>query len=215
MVIRRLNHAAIVIETLDKTIVFDPYDPEVTGLKWKDIAADIVCTTHDHKDHNYLSGILGDPFCISGPGEYEVASIRIQGYQAFHDDKNGEERGPMTLYVLSSEDMNIAHFGNLGHELTDDLKSNLVHIDVLCIPVDGVESLSPKLASKIIAQIEPSIVIPMHYAVKGSSTEELGTLEAFLKEVGVEDVKNEKKLKLKGQQSLSLDTEFVVLEPEY
>ena len=44
--------------------------------------------------------------------------------------------------------------------------------------------MSGKVASEVIAQIEPRVVIPMTYAVEGLK-ETLGTVDAFCKELGV------------------------------
>ena len=44
-----------------------------------DAEADIVTTSHQHYDHNYIKGIKGN-FChIHKPGEYNVSGIEIKG----------------------------------------------------------------------------------------------------------------------------------------
>lgn len=217
MQITYLNHAAFLIETQNKRIVIDPYDPSFTGMKWKDIEADVVCVTHQHEDHNYITGVTGNPYVIQTPGEYELGSIHIQGIQAYHDTKQGQEKGPMTLYVINSEDMVVGHFGNLGHELEEEQAEQLGSIDILLIPVDGVGSINAHSASAIVAQIDPFIVIPMHYKMVGTKTEEWGFagVEEFLKEMGLEDMERKKSLSLKSKSALPEETEVVVLENSY
>jgi len=217
MKITHLNHAAFLIEAAGKRIVIDPYDPSFTGMPWKDLEADIVCITHDHQDHNYLAGIKGDPYVVKAPGEYEIAGITIQGTQAYHDDKLGAEKGLMTLFAIQAEGIVVGHFGNLGHELEDAQEEELSELNVLLIPVDGVGSINANTAASVAAQIEPNIIIPMHYNIKGTKTEEWGfaELSEFLKEMGVEQAEPQKELVIKGISALPEETEVVVLQPAY
>ena len=50
-------------------LVTDPYSPE-TGLKLPRLTANVVTVSHDHEDHNYVKGVKGSPYVITGPGEY-------------------------------------------------------------------------------------------------------------------------------------------------
>ena len=73
-------------------IVIDPFDEE-TGLRVPKLEADLLLVTHQHKDHNNVKAVSGDPFLVEGPGEYEVKEVSIQGIQSFHDSSQGKERG--------------------------------------------------------------------------------------------------------------------------
>lgn len=215
MKITHLGHASFLIETQGRKILIDPYDPEMLGMKWKEQEVDIVCLTHDHQDHGHLKGVSGNPVVLADPGEYEIADVRIQGLAAYHDDKQGAERGPVTLFLIESEDMTIAHFGDIGHELLDEQEERLGEIDVLMIPVGGVFTINAKQAGEMIATIEPSVTIPMHYSVQGTKTEEWGLapLGDFLKEMGVENAEPQKILELKNKATLPEESQVVILEP--
>ena len=67
---------------------------------------------------------------------------------------------------------------------------------MLFIPVGGGETISPATASSVISQIEPRIVVPMHYALPGQQTfmTDLAPLEKFTHELGLKDVVAEEKL---------------------
>ena len=122
-------------------IVIDPYGEKIGKLP--NLSADILLVTHDHPDHNNTKGVKGDPFLISGPGEYEVKGVFIQGIPSFHDDVNGKERGTNTIYVFEAEDMRFCHLGDLGQkQLTDEQLEKIDAVDVLMIPV-GVECDPP------------------------------------------------------------------------
>jgi hypothetical protein len=79
------------------------------------------------------------------------------------------------------------------------------------VPVGGRASLSPAQASEVISLFEPSVVIPMYYKVPGIKVK-LGTLNRFLKEMGLEKVKTQETLKV-TQSNLSEETQVIVLEP--
>ena len=97
-------------------IVIDPFNEEKTGLKLPNFSADIALVTHNHADHNNVKDLKGTPFVIQGPGEYEVKEIFVQGIPAFHDDKEGKEKGQNTIYVFEAEDMRFCHLGDLGQK---------------------------------------------------------------------------------------------------
>ena len=194
-------------------IVIDPFD-EKTGLKLPNFSADIVLSTHAHHDHNNIKAVKGDPFVISGPGEYEVKGVFVQGIPSWHDDKEGKERGSNTIYVIEAEDIKFCHLGDLGQkQLTDEQLEKIDTIDVLMIPVGGKYTIDSQEAQKIISQIEPKIVIPMHYALPKQS-DDLDGVDKFLKVMGKNAIAPIDKLTVKDS-TLPKEgaTEIVILEP--
>ncbi len=176
-------------------MVIDPYDPQL-GLKLPKTEADIVAVTHDHYDHNAASEIGGAPFIISGPGEYEVKGINVVGVATFHDNKRGALRGKNTIYNLKVDGVNIAHLGDLGQdELTNEQIEALGNVDVLMVPVGGVYTIDGAVAAKIVASLEPRVIIPMHYFDKDAKVN-LEGVEKFLKEMGKENIEPLPKLVL-------------------
>lgn len=183
-----LGHASFKIKGKVASVVTDPYDPQL-GLKLPKVEADIVTISHDHYDHNAASLVGGEPFVINGPGEYEVKGINIIGVSSYHDNKKGAERGKNTLYNIKVDNVNIAHLGDLGQEeLSSEQIESLGNVDILMIPVGSVYTIDAGTAAKITAALEPSVVIPMHYADKNAKVN-LEDVEKFLKEMGKEDVK--------------------------
>ena len=192
-------------------LVIDPFD-EATGLKVPNFTADILCITHDHHDHNNKKAVKGEPFLIEGPGEYEVKEVFIQGIPAFHDDKEGKERGQNTIYVVEAEGMRLCHLGDLGQkELTSEQLEKIGDIDILMVPVGGVYTIDSKEAAKIISQIEPRVVIPMHYFVPKLKIK-LEGVDKFLKEMGKKSVEPQPKLLIKQKDLPEEETQIVVLK---
>ncbi|MFH1968651.1 MAG: MBL fold metallo-hydrolase [bacterium] len=208
-------------------IVIDPFDDSL-GLKVPNFSADIALVTHDHHDHNNVKALKGDPFVISGPGEYEVKGVFVQGIHSYHDEEEGKKRGQNTIYVFEAEDMRFCHLGDLGQkQLTDEQLEKIDSVDILMIPVGGEYTIDSSEASKIIAQIEPLIVIPMHYSVsrlqsnRGSSAEsgpklklKLDGVDKFLKTMGKNSITPVDKFTIKASV-LPKDgaMEIVVLQP--
>lgn len=194
-------------------IVIDPFDEKI-GLKLPSLSADILLITHDHYDHNNIKDVKGIPFIIQGPGEYEVKEVFIQGIPSFHDDKNGKERGQNTIYVIEAEEMRFCHLGDLGQkQLTDEQLEKIDKVDVLMIPVGGegyiVDSSG---AQRIISQIEPKIVIPMHYALPKMKIK-IDEVSKFLKTMGKNSAVPQDKFVVKASTLPKDGMEIIVLQP--
>lgn len=212
MEITFLGHSSFKIKSKAATLVTDPFDPKMVGIKFPSTEADIVTVSHAHEDHSNIGAITGNPMIISGPGEYEIKEISILGFPSFHDDKKGAERGKNTIYVIEVEGIRICHLGDLGEDLSDQILEDLGDIDILMIPVGGGFTVSPGKAVEIVQAIEASIVIPMHYAEEGLNKENfkgLSPVDVFLKEVGL-TVERLPKLSLK-QFEIDPETQKVVI----
>ncbi|MFH1456522.1 MAG: MBL fold metallo-hydrolase [Patescibacteria group bacterium] len=199
----------------DVVLVIDPFDKSY-GLKMPSkFGADIVFITHDHKDHNNVDLIKGTnlshtPFVVAGAGEYEIKGVMIYGIQSFHDNKEGNERGANIIYLLQIEDIWLAHLGDLGQDtLTDEQLEQLKDVDILIIPVGGVFTINGKQASSIISQIEPRVVIPMHYKVPGLKLD-IDGVDKFVKEQGLKPEEINGKLKIVKKDLPSEETKLMI-----
>jgi len=196
--IQYLGHSCFRLRGRDAIVLTDPFDRSV-GVDIGRPTAHIVTVSHNHPDHNNIAAVkpLRDQlFTIEGAGEYEVSGILISGVRTYHDSKKGAELGKNTVYVIHMDDVVFCHLGDLGHELTTQQLEDIGAVDVLFIPVGGGETISPATASSVISQIEPRIVVPMHYALPGQQTfmTDLAPLEKFTHELGLKDVVAEEKL---------------------
>jgi len=191
------------------SIIIDPFDKTV-GLKMPNCEADIVLVSHQHTDHNCVQAIRGNPFIINSAGEYEIKNVFIEGVDTFHDNSEGKEKGGNVAYKIIIEDIRIVHLGDLGHLLDVKQLEKLSGADILLIPVGGTYTIDAKKAVEVISQIEPRIVIPMHYKIKGS-TIDIDDVDKFIKEIGIEPT-YEEKLKISKKELLSKDMGLVILK---
>ncbi len=214
MDITYLGHSSFRMRGKDASVVTDPFDPKMVGLKFSGVKADIVTVSHDHKDHNYVDGVKEAEKVVNGPGEYEIKGVSILGYGTFHDSEKGEKRGKNTVYVYEFDNLRIAHLGDLGHKLPEDLLEEIGDIDILLIPVGGVFTIDSALAIETVQAIEPSIVIPMHYQQKGlnqATFSELAPVESFLQDIGL-PVEKMGKLSIKQSDFIEETKRVVVLD---
>ena len=195
MLISWLGHSCFKIQdktgTDGLTIITDPFNKDI-GLKVPNCEADIITVSHDHKDHNNTDALRGTPYIINLAGEYDVKGILIRGVESFHDEKKGKERGGNVMYRMEVDGISISHLGDLGHVLDDKQLEVLVGTDILLIPVGGKFTLAAKKAVEVISQVEPRIVIPMHYNDGNVSITELDSIEKFVKEMGIKPIEEER-----------------------
>lgn len=213
-------------------IVIDPFDESI-GLKLPSLEADILLVTHDHSDHNNIKAVKSSssqvsdkfgrtgPFLINGPGEYEVKGVFIQGISVYHDKVFGKERGRCAIYTIEAEDIRVCHLADIGQDLTDELIEKIGNVDVLMIPIGGVFTIDARQAVKMMSEIEPKIIIPMHYDLPAGKAglpklkikPRLDGLDKFLKALGIKSLPPQDKLVLKKKDLSEDEVKVIALNP--
>ncbi len=67
-----------------------------------------------------------------------------------------------SVFIYEAAGLCLAHLGHLHHFLSREQIFLLGRIDVLFVPIDGTVTLSHGEAMRIIDQIKPRVVVPMH-----------------------------------------------------
>lgn len=220
MIIQYYGHSCFKITTKpagrgkdDVAVFFDPFDKSV-GLRPPQGQADLVLVSHNHADHNNVEALKGEPNVIDIPGEYSAKGANIIGIASYHDDKNGTERGENTIFVLEAEDLRICHLGDLGTDLSEKQLEKINGIDILMIPIGGGDyTIDGKKAVDIIKKIEPKIIIPMHYKIKGS-TVDIDDEKKFCDEIGSCPKEKVSKINIKKKDLEEKDMEVVLMDIE-
>jgi L-ascorbate metabolism protein UlaG (beta-lactamase superfamily) len=193
-------------------VVCDPYDNAAVGYEPLKLKADIVTVSHESPSHSYLKGVKGEPYIISGPGEYEIGGVFITGVRTDHKKKNnGTLNVPNTLYLIDYNGINLVHLGDLQQVPTQTEVESLGPVHIALVPVGGNDSLNATKASEVISLLEPNIVIPMHYATP-RATVDLDPISKFLKEMGINSVETQPTFKTTSVESLPEETQVVILE---
>lgn len=206
-----LGHSCFRLRGKEATLITDPPAPS-TGYSLGRLSADIVTISHAHPGHSYAQGIGGDPKVVDGPGEYEIKQVLITGVQTYHDRERGKTHGRNTAYLITMDDIHICHLGDLGSQLDDRAQEALNGADVLILPVGGGNALNAEQAVEVISQLEPRLIVPMHYATPAykPNGSPLDPVEKFLREMGVEAAEPLPKLVI-TPSSLPAEPQVVVL----
>ncbi|MEN6327929.1 MAG: MBL fold metallo-hydrolase, partial [Syntrophomonas sp.] len=109
----------------------------------------------------------------------ELGGIYIKGVASYHDQKKGLLRGQNTIYRIKAEGITLAHMGDLGHILSREQVEALGKIDILLLPVGGTYTIDAEQAKQVLEQINPAIVIPMHFKTP-AITLPITPVEAFI-----------------------------------
>jgi len=211
MEITWLGHSCFRLRGRDAAVVIDPC-AKSTGYNIGKPAGDIVTVSHDHEGHNNVGVVAGSPRVVSGPGEFEIAGVLINGIRTYHDDEQGAKLGKNTAYVFEIDDVRICHLGDLGHVPSKEQVEELSGVDVLLAPVGGHNTIGASAAAETISLLEPKLVIPMHYGTPAAKGE-LDPIDRFLKEMGAPKAQEEIQPKLSLTKStLPEETKVQVLE---
>ena len=134
---------------------------------------DLLLVTHEHRDHNGVEAIAGEPAILrSTAGTARVAARRGRiAIASEHDDAAGTERGPNTIFVFELGGLRVAHFGDFGQAaLRPEQAAAIGEVDLLLIPVGGGPTIGGTAAAEIALSLDPAWVVPMHYRTPPRST---------------------------------------------
>lgn len=214
MEIHWLGHSCFQLQGRGVTLIADPFSPQTTSATGAlsslgKVAASIVTISHDHPGHNYAVGVEGNPRIVRGPGEYEVSDVLITGIASYHDNERGKQLGRNTIYIIHMDDIVICHLGDLGHRLQEEQLEEAADADVLLVPISGQHTINAAQAAEVISQVEPRIVIPMHYHPTTDGGPD--PLDKFSREMGLETLRRQSKLTL-SRTMLPAEMQVVILE---
>lgn len=197
--------SCIKIISQETVIILDPFE-KTSGLNAPRFGkVDIIAYSHQGDG---LKKPTGQVFVVNGPGEYETRGVFIRGVG--YPAKNKELLN-QTAYHLEIEGMTLAHLGYLNEQLSDDQLDIIEGVDILFIPVGGKDVLSAEQAVLVMNQIEPRIVIPMHYQ-DAKMKVKYDPLSGFLKEVGKKDAESYDKFRVVKKELPQEETRIVILK---
>lgn len=186
------GHSCFSINNEKWTLIIDPYDGEKIGYPPLRIKAHAMLSSHDHHDHNCRAAVefLYSPGGVlreiglaeDWPRLLDTDIYYIKKLSTKHDDANGTKRGSNTIHIINTAGVKLAHFGDLGHALTQEQSSYLTDLDFVLLPVGGYYTIDAEQASAIIRQIKPRNIIPMHYTWQFGSLP-ITSVEPFIEQI--------------------------------
>lgn len=192
MQIQWLGLGAFKIQTSRAVIITDPFVDQV-GAALPKLKADIVLVSDaESKLANNTQRLSGEPFIITGPGEYEAHDVFVYGISATH-----------SIYLLETEGMSVAFLGSTANIITAKQLEVIEGVDILLLPLT---TFSSEQRTTLLSEIEPRVVIPYLYT---STTE----LAPFIKEVGAKDSEPQDKFTIKAKDLPQDTTTTIILQP--
>src|SRR5438132_13146425 len=161
------GHSSFLIHSGSQTkVVADPNFNVTPGIQ-----ADAVTVSNDHFTHNNTGAVTGDPIILRGitfrqtwnPIRTSVKDITIVNIPRQRGASWGGAANSIFIYEMGS--LCLAHLGNIGHLLTAEQEKVMQRVDIMMIPIDAMTNLGFEDILKVIEQVKPPIVIPMHYDV--------------------------------------------------
>ena len=165
------------------TVAIDPFGDvsglAARGIQWDypaivGIEAELLLVTHEHRDHNGVEAIGGDPRILrSTAGRLESPVGEVLAVASEHDQVAGTQRGPNTIFAFTLDGVRVAHFGDFGQTaLRAEQAAALEQVDLLLIPIGAGPTIGPAQAAEIAGRLGARWIVPMHYR-----TERIGFLE--------------------------------------
>lgn len=173
MKIKFYAHASFRLEGDGLAVITDPYTPGRSGSGFDPIQepADIVImssvTDRFHSDPSHVSG---DPEIVNAleipPDGATVHGLQIRGLPAMESLTHDFGRAPdaNAMYTFTLDAVRILHMGDIGNPLSEEhLRVLRGNVDVVFALTGGHATIALDDLDGAIEEIEPRVVIPMHY----------------------------------------------------
>lgn len=186
-------------------VITDPCPPN-SGYKLGKPAANVVTlSSKDEPGYSSLESVGGEPVVLDAPGEYEIGGILVEGVATKREDGRRN-----VVFVYELDGIRVGHLGLLSTPLSTEILEEL-KVEVLLIPVGGLNAFGGRAAQDAMTAIDPNIAIPMNYKTDQEKLE-LEPLDRFIKETGA---KPEPQPRLQVTKSgLPSDLTVMVLQPK-
>lgn len=203
VIITPLGLSSFKIQTATATVLLDPHDGS-QGIRPPRAQADLTLIARAEGRNRSAGG--ENSFVIDGPGEFEVKGVAVYGIAAAESGQ--------TFFVIEVEDLRLGHLGDLNRLLQDSELEHLDGVDVLFLPIGGHGVLDSRKAQDIVSEIEPRIVIPMHFKLSGLKASR-DPATTFCREFGVKNAEPQEKIRLTKKDLPQEETNVVILSPSH
>jgi L-ascorbate metabolism protein UlaG (beta-lactamase superfamily) len=153
------------INSAGTRVLVDIFNPD--ALASPATEADVLLTTHDHRDHinaDFLETFPGQQLYMA-EGQINLADVGIKGVKSAHNAMD-ELDGSNYIYIIDMAGLRIAHFGDIGQdELTPEQLDMLGDVDIALTQFKNSYSqmnTSNKKGFNLMAQLQPRLIIPHH-----------------------------------------------------
>lgn len=210
MEITWLGHACFRLRSDETVVMTDPF-PSTLGLRLGSQTATIVTMSNSHPNHSNWQELSGEPKLFKAPGEYEFQGVSVRGVMTPLAEGTPRDRRNVA-YAIEMETVSVCHLGDIDVPLTPGQIDDLSPVDVLLIPTGGGCTLDLERAAQMLQDLDPKIVIPMHYQIPGLSLQ-LAEVDTFLQLLGGSEVQSQPRLSVTAA-NLPPNMRVTVLTPQ-
>lgn len=207
MIVQYFGKQFFKISQGDFVVAINPISKDSKDFNKAKFGSNAVLITTNHADFNGVdSATFGEntPFVVSGPGEYEIGDMYVQGFESRAEINKKEYVN--TMYLVTYDDMKLVFVGALSHK--DSIPKSFVEAvdepDMFFVPIGGISTIDAATAQKLANSFNAKMVVPMDY--------DKDSLKVFLKESGAEGVKPIDKLTIKKKDFTGKTGEVVLFE---
>lgn len=169
-------------------IITDPFlaDKNIFHAELQRETADVVTISCGHYAHCNVCTVGGSPYLYQITEPTEIKGIKFKGVTTRHptisDVMSTIEPGINVVICFEVDGIKICHLGALGHKLSDDQIEQIGKVDILMVPVGGVSSMPVDVATEVCNQLNPRVILPMHYKSERCPIPGWATVDEFLKD---------------------------------
>ena len=202
-----LGHSCFRLRSDELVVLTDPY-PLSLGLRPEVRPTTAVTISNTHPNHSNREDLAGEPKVFSAPGEYEFSGISVRGVMTpLPPETESDQRN--VAYVIEIDGVNICHLGDISQPLGTRQVDELSPVDVLLVPTGGGCTLDLDQVLQTMQDLDPKVVIPMHYGVPPIDGSLQG-VDTFLSRMGLSEVQAQPRL-VATASNLSSDMRVVLL----
>ncbi len=163
-----LGHASFLIETPRGVRVVTDYN----GVNVPEDPPDIATMNHAHSTHYTDHPDPRIKYVLHGwrddgkPAQIDLTyrDMYVSNLPTnIRDWRGGTEYYGNSIFLFESAGLCVAHLSHLHHLLTEQDVAALGHVDVVMAPVDGIFTMSQPDMVKVLDELQPRVVLPMHY----------------------------------------------------
>ena len=159
------------------TVMADPYRNQA-GRYWftrlfPEVHSDLGLISHAHFDHDAVDRLPEAASILRMPGELAVSDLQVRGIGDFHSGSSRLSDFPNVMFRLEVGGVSFLHIGDNRADWPPEVARAVGDVDVLMVTVDdSIHLLSYDEVDGLINRLQPRVVIPMHYAIPGITSDE-------------------------------------------
>ena len=164
LILKNFGHSQFLIKGEGKSILINPFKAigcasELTESK--NINKDFILASSRLADEGYNPN---NDLMFVDPGTYQFNDLLLNGISIPHDRMNGRRYGMATVWTWRQSNFKIVHMAGAAGPITFQDQILINRPDILFISIGGGnKSYSGKEAAEIIKELNPKIIIPVHF----------------------------------------------------